>query len=154
MALCLLLLTALCATAQSYYDITQYYLRNALFDDHFDYTASQTGNVAEEQLPVDGWTAAHTANYTIVGIYQVGTKKTYNGASIPAQNVDGTAAGGVLALSFNTLTLKRSVLADALRESGFSVTDRAPFCSLEHEVEQAVVRDVIFALKSKEVSSL
>ena len=62
--------------------------------------------------------------------------------------------GGVLALSFNTLTLKRSVLADALRESGFSVTDRAPFCSLEHEVEQAVVRDVIFALKSKEVSSL
>ena len=99
MALCLLLLTALCATAQSYYDITQYYLRNALFDDHFDYTASQTGNVAEEQLPVDGWTAAHTANYTIVGIYQVGTKKTYNGASIPAQNVDGTAAGGVLALS-------------------------------------------------------
>ncbi len=97
--LCLMLVLALGATAQDYYDITQYYLKNSLFDEQFDYKATESGNVAEEQLPVEGWTAAHTAGYTITGIYQIGTKKTFNGASVPAINVDGTTAGGVLALS-------------------------------------------------------
>lgn len=87
------------ATAQEYYDLTSYYLQNSLFDTQYDYKVSQTGNVAEEVLEVEGWTAAHTAAYTIAGIYQVGTKTTYNGASIPTRNVEGTAEGGVLALS-------------------------------------------------------
>lgn len=95
----LLFALPLCITAQEYYDLTEYYLKNALFDTNFDYTATQTGNVAEEVLSIDGWTAAHTATYTIAGIYQIGTKKTYNGAAIPATNVDGTTEGGVLALS-------------------------------------------------------
>jgi hypothetical protein len=50
-------------------------------------------------LPVDGWTNDYTMNYTIVGTYQVGTKKTFNGARVPATNVGGAAEGGVLALS-------------------------------------------------------
>ena len=89
----------LSASSQEFYDLTEYYLKNSLFDSNYNYTASQTGNVSEELLPIDGWTAAHTAGYTISGIYQIGTKKTYNGASIPAKNVDGTTEGGVLALS-------------------------------------------------------
>ena len=97
--LCLTAMTTLTSSAQEFYDLTEYYLQNSLFDSNFDYTASQTGNVAEEQLPVEGWTAAHTAGYTITGIYQIGTKKTFNNASVPATNVDGTNAGGVLALS-------------------------------------------------------
>lgn len=85
--------------AQEFYDITEQYLKNALFDANFDYKVDATGNVSQEIKDVEGWTAAHTANYTIVGIYQIGTKKTYNGASVPATNVDGTTEGGVLALS-------------------------------------------------------
>ncbi len=97
--LCLITMTALTASAQEFYDLTGYYLQNSLFDSNFNYTASQTGNVAEEQLPVEGWTAAHTASYTITGVYQIGTKKTFNNASVPATNADGTNTGGVLALS-------------------------------------------------------
>ena len=99
MTMCLLAMTAISATAQEYYDLTEYYLQNSLFDTNFNYTASQTGNVAQELLEIEGWTAAHTADYTIVGIYQIGTKKTFNGASVPATNVNGTNEGGVLALS-------------------------------------------------------
>ena len=94
-----MILMSIPATAQEFYDITEQYLQNSLFDTHFDYKVSETGNVKEELLPIEGWTAAHTAGYTITGIYQIGTKKTFNGASIPAQNVDGTTDGGVLALS-------------------------------------------------------
>ncbi len=99
LSLCLMATLSLCAIAQEYYDLTGYYLQNSLFDSNFNYTVSQTGNVAEEMLPIDGWTSGHTANYTITGIYQIGTKKTFNNASIPAQNVDGTTDGGVLAIS-------------------------------------------------------
>lgn len=80
-------------------DVTSLYLENAGFDAYYDYDVSATGNVAQEMLPVTGWTNDYTMNYTIVGTYQVGTKKTFNGASVPAINVDGTAEGGVLALS-------------------------------------------------------
>lgn len=80
-------------------DVTSLYLENAGFDVHYDYDVSATGNVAQEMLPVMGWANDYTMNYTIVGTYQVGTKKTFNGASVPASNVDGTAEGGVLALS-------------------------------------------------------
>ena len=96
---CAMILMSIPSTAQEFYDITEQYLQNSLFDAHFDYKVSETGNVKEELLPIEGWTAAHTAGYTITGIYQIGTKKTFNGASIPAQNVDGTTDGGVLALS-------------------------------------------------------
>ena len=89
----------LSATSEEYYDITSYYLQNALFDSNYDYDATKTGNVAQQMLPVNGWTNDYTMDYTIVGVYQVGTKKTYNGASIPAANFEGTAEGGVLALS-------------------------------------------------------
>lgn len=95
-ALCTLL-SASAAVAQA--DVTALYLENAGFDTHYDYDINATGNVAQEMLPVVGWTNDYTMNYTIVGVYQVGTQKTFNGASVPATNVDGTAEGGVLALS-------------------------------------------------------
>ena len=56
-------------------------------------------------------------------------------------------SGGVIALSYNTLTLKPASLDEALAAAGFSVVNRPPFRPLRHEVEQAVVRDVTFALK-------
>lgn len=80
-------------------DVTAIYLENAGFDSHYDYDASATGNVAQEMLDVANWTKDYTVAYTIVGTYQVGTQKTFNGAKVPATNADGTAEGGVLALS-------------------------------------------------------
>ena len=94
-------LTALCMTgalAQDY-DLTNLYLQNAGFDNRFDYTIDDTGNVEQEILDVDGWTKDISVNYTITGVYQIGTKKTFNGASVPATGQDGTTNGGVLALS-------------------------------------------------------
>jgi hypothetical protein len=95
----ILAMMAMTATGQDYYDLTDHYLTNATFDSEYDYDLGRTGNVAEEIQPVNGWTSDHTASYTVVGVYQVGTPITYNGASIPATNADGQQAGGVLALS-------------------------------------------------------
>ena len=85
--------------AQPIYDITQAYLANAGFDSDFDYTINDTGNVAQEILEVKGWIKNISVNYTITGVYQLGTPKTFNGASVPAVGQDGTSNGGVLALS-------------------------------------------------------
>ncbi len=87
------------AAGQEYYDLTEHYLTNSLFDGEYDYDQTRTGNVAQEMQPVNGWTNDYTMNYTVVGIYQVGSPITYNGASIPASNADGEKSGGVLALS-------------------------------------------------------
>ena len=95
-------LAAICITgakAQDYHDITSFYLQNAGFDTDFDYTIDDTGNVAQEIREVKGWTKDFTANYTITGVYQIGTKTTFNGASVPSTAYDGTTNGGVLALS-------------------------------------------------------
>lgn len=92
------MVSATCALAQTN-DVTPFYLSNSGFDTDFDYTIDDTGNVAQEILDVKGWTKNITANYTITGVYQIGTKKTFNGASIPSVGQDGTTEGGVLALS-------------------------------------------------------
>lgn len=61
---------------------------------------------------------------------------------------DALASGGALAVSFNTLTLPYDTAADLVRRSGFSVCEDDRFMHFRHEVEQAVVRDVIFAVKT------
>lgn len=88
-----------CATAREYYDITGMYLQNHGFDTDFDYPVSATGNVAQEIREVNGWTKDIDVNYTITGVYQYGTKVTFNGAPVPAAGFDGSAEGGCLALS-------------------------------------------------------
>ena len=51
---------------------------------------------------------------------------------------------GVAALSFNTLTFPTQQVIDIARESGWTLCEGAFLGHLRHEVEQAVVRDVIF----------
>ncbi len=53
--------------------------------------------------------------------------------------------GGMIALSFNVFTLKRSAVLSALVEAGFLPVEEPAFQNLEHPVEQAVRRDVVFA---------
>ena len=53
--------------------------------------------------------------------------------------------GAAVALSFNDLTLKPSLLRSLLIEAGFSPVDVPEFSGLSHPVEQAVHRDLIFA---------
>lgn len=85
------------AVAQT--DVTDKHLLNAGFDSEFNYDNTATGNVAKEMLSVAGWNNEYTVDYTIVGIYQLGTAITFNGAKVPATGADGAANGGVLALS-------------------------------------------------------
>ena len=58
--------------------------------------------------------------------------------------------GGVLAVSFNTLTLPKEHVRDVLIRSGFKLPENDLFASLRHEVEHAVIRDVLFALNTEE----
>ena len=59
-----------------------------------------------------------------------------------------------MALSFNTLTLPSREVLDAVTASGFRLPNNEVFFGLRHEVEQAVVRDVVFALNTEEESVL
>lgn len=95
-SLCLLMGTA---NAMAQVDVTAIYLQNAGFDTHYDYDVNSIGNVAQEMLDVAEWTNDYTIDYTIVGTYQIGTQKTFNGAGVPTSNVNGTTEGGVLAIS-------------------------------------------------------
>ena len=60
---------------------------------------------------------------------------------------DVVVPGGALALSFNTLTLPRDKAASLVRQSGFVLCEEDRFSHFRHDVEQAVVRDVVFAIK-------
>ena len=53
--------------------------------------------------------------------------------------------GGAVALSFNTLTLKKADLVKLLAEAGFTPLTEAPYDDFEHYVEQAVNRDFVVA---------
>jgi SAM-dependent methyltransferase len=62
--------------------------------------------------------------------------------------------GGAIALSFNTLTLPSKDVREALTAAGFRLPRNEIFSDLRHEVEHAVVRDVVFALNTEEESYL
>ncbi len=79
-------------------DVTDLYLTNSGFDSQFDYTVSDQGNVAQEILDVEGWITDIDADYTITGVYEYGTSKTFNGVGIPSEGYNGSSGGG-LALS-------------------------------------------------------
>ena len=85
--------------ADDYHDISGNYLQNTGFDSNYNYKVGDEGNVAQEILEIDGWTKNISVNYTITGIYQFGTAKTFNGVAVPAKGYDGIADGGCLALS-------------------------------------------------------
>lgn len=53
--------------------------------------------------------------------------------------------GGALALSFNTLTLRKELLVQLLTEAGFTPLLDAPYDDFQHFVETAVTRDFIVA---------
>lgn len=56
--------------------------------------------------------------------------------------------GGAMALSYNVLTLPREKLASAIEKAGFTVMTGGVYDQFEHFVEQAVRRDVIFAVRT------
>ena len=56
--------------------------------------------------------------------------------------------GGIAALSFNTLTLPADRIRETGLEAGFEPVNSEECLHLRHEVEQAVVRDVVFLRNS------
>lgn len=58
--------------------------------------------------------------------------------------------GGAIALSYNTLTLPDRVVLDAVRSAGLVPAEESWMSGLTHEVEQAVIRNVLFALNPEE----
>ena len=55
--------------------------------------------------------------------------------------------GGALAMSMNTFTLKKDVCIDLLTQAGFTPLTEPPYNDFLHDVEQAVRRDLIIALR-------
>lgn len=84
---------------QTLYDLSDVYLKNADFNANYDHVVGETGNVAQQICELPGWNKDFSVNYTIAGVYQIGTNKTFNGAKVPDKAFDGTTSGGVLALS-------------------------------------------------------
>ena len=62
--------------------------------------------------------------------------------------------GGVVAVSFNSLTLPAEEVRNAFTAFGFKLPKSDLFNHLSHEVEHSVVRDVVFALNKEEESFL
>ena len=60
---------------------------------------------------------------------------------------DALLPGGAVALSFNTLTFPTRQVLEIVRSAGLTPCEGGLFNQLRHEVEQAVVRDVVFAVK-------
>ena len=58
---------------------------------------------------------------------------------------DAVRKGGAIALSFNTLTLKKADLVHLLADAGFTPLTDAPYDDFQHFVEQAVHRDFVVA---------
>ena len=58
---------------------------------------------------------------------------------------DAVRKGGAIALSFNTLTLKKTDLVQLLADAGFTPLTDAPYDDFQHFVEQAVHRDFVVA---------
>lgn len=99
--LSILALSTLSSLAWADIDISDLYLQNAGFDDesHFDYHISEEGNVAQEILPIYGWNKDFSVDYTVCGIYEFGTSKTFNTyGKVPSAGYDNSK-GGCLALS-------------------------------------------------------
>ena len=84
---------------QTLYDLSDVYLKNADFNANYDHAVGETGNVAQQICELPGWNKDFSVNYTIAGVYQIGTNKTFNGAKVPDKAFDGSTLGGVLALS-------------------------------------------------------
>ena len=84
---------------QTLYDLSDVYLKNADFNANYDHAVGETGNVAQQICELPGWNKDFSVNYTIAGVYQIGTNKTFNGAKVPDKAFDGSTSGGVLALS-------------------------------------------------------
>lgn len=57
-------------------------------------------------------------------------------------------AGGTMALSFNLFTLPRHRVISALKDAGMTPLETPLYASFAHEVEQAVRRDFVVALKT------
>lgn len=82
-------------------DVTDLYLQNAGFDDanHFDYKVGDNGNVSQEILPIYGWYKDIGVDYTVTGVYEYGTAKTFNTyGKVPSAGYN-SSKGGCLALS-------------------------------------------------------
>lgn len=113
------------------YDITDYYLQDAEFDDHFDYTKDDAGNVFQEICDIAGWHKDINVDYTIAGIYQFGTSKTFNGAEVPSVGFRGDTIGGCLALSTGWLQSLKYYQQLTLPAGTYSIVTAFYNCSLQ-----------------------
>ena len=95
-----LLAVANTMSAQTYFDLTDYYLVNATFDTNFNYDKAATGNVTNKLMDIEGWTKSEApSSMVMLATFEYGTAATAYKNSIPATGQDGKASGGCLAIA-------------------------------------------------------
>ncbi|GAB1415757.1 hypothetical protein MASR2M117_11630 [Paludibacter sp.] len=81
-------------------DITEHVLKNAGFDNYFNYDINTKGNISGDIInDIYGWEKDAGAAFTVAGTFAYGSGATFNGSStIPNSGFNGST-GGALALS-------------------------------------------------------
>ena len=96
-AACALFAGGMTASAQT--DVTSTYITNPGFDDSNDFQNENIGTASNGRKDVTGWSNTGSGSYNAGGAIGFGTTGTINGASLPANNSDGSATGGALTLN-------------------------------------------------------
>lgn len=100
------------AWAQDYYDVTPAFLLNSGFDSGYNYAVGDTGNVVADEINSLKYWNTSNARVGVLGTWQWGSAKTFNGFSVPAAGIDGEAGGGLV---FSTaITSGINILQDSI----------------------------------------
>lgn len=98
--LCSLLSVASVLNAQedTYYDLTDIYVKNARFDKHVDYPLTATGNLTTGTSYLNNWEVYSNNKATAAAVFAYGTAATFDGTALPAAGPDGEAGSGLAML--------------------------------------------------------
>ncbi|GAA2183029.1 SAM-dependent methyltransferase [Brooklawnia cerclae] len=97
------------------------------------------------------------APYGVVHGARRGSESSRSAAALLAEAVPVWARqlrpGGAMGISWNTLSLGRADLVGMLADAGLEVRDEEPWRAFGHRVDQAIVRDLVVAVRPLQVPS-
>lgn len=85
------------AQEETYYDLTDIYVKNARFEKHVDYPVTATGNLSNTNAYIDNWEVYNTTPLASA-VFAYGTAATFDGTTLPATSPDGTVGSGLAML--------------------------------------------------------
>ena len=87
------------AQEETYYDLTDIYVKNARFDKHVDYPVTATGNLTLGTRYLNNWEVYNSNKATAAAVFAYGTTATFDGTALPAAGPDGESGSGLAMLA-------------------------------------------------------